>query len=64
MEEGNLFGRVKDESKKLWRIAGPAIFSRLTMYSANLVTVAFCGHIGNVELAAMSIVNNILLGFN
>ncbi|XP_058096962.1 protein DETOXIFICATION 27-like [Magnolia sinica] len=63
-EEGNLIGKVKDESKKLWQIAGPAIFCRIAMYSTNVVTIAFSGHLGNVELAAMSIANTVLVGFN
>ncbi|XP_058096359.1 protein DETOXIFICATION 27-like [Magnolia sinica] len=63
-EEGNLIGRVKDESKKLWQIGGPAIFSRIAMYSMIVVTIAFSGHLGNPELAAMSIASTVLIGLN
>ncbi|GKV09419.1 hypothetical protein SLEP1_g20926 [Rubroshorea leprosula] len=52
------------ESKKLWVIVGPSIFSRLAAYSMNIVTQAFAGHLGEVELAAISIANTVIVGFN
>ncbi|KAL5982327.1 hypothetical protein ACLOJK_016398 [Asimina triloba] len=63
-EEGSLSERVKEESKKLWRVGGPAVFTRITTYSMNVVTLAFSGHIGDTELAAMSITNSIFIGFS
>eukprot|EP01018_Ginkgo_biloba_P028738 Gb_22183 [translate_table: standard] len=53
-----------EESKKLWRIAGPAIFSRLAMYGMNVITQAFAGHLGDLDLAAISIATTVILGFN
>ncbi|URE42454.1 protein TRANSPARENT TESTA [Musa troglodytarum] len=53
--EPGLPRRVWNESKRLWRIVGPAIFLRTTSYSMNLVTQAFAGHLGDLELAAMSL---------
>ncbi|URE42458.1 protein TRANSPARENT TESTA [Musa troglodytarum] len=53
--EPGLPRRVWNESKKLWRIVGPAIFLRTTSYSMTLVTQAFAGHLGDLELAAMSL---------
>ncbi|URE42457.1 protein TRANSPARENT TESTA [Musa troglodytarum] len=53
--EPGLPRRVWNESKRLWRIVGPAIFLRTTSYSMNLVTQAFAGHLGDLELAAMSV---------
>ncbi|CAD5186345.1 unnamed protein product [Musa acuminata subsp. malaccensis] len=53
--EPGLLRRVWSESKKLWRIVGPAIFLRITSYSMNLATQAFAGHLGDLELAAMSV---------
>ncbi|CAH2042803.1 unnamed protein product [Thlaspi arvense] len=38
-----------------------AIFSRLTSYSMVVVTQAFAGHLGDVELAAISIAYNLLI---
>ncbi|CAF2088183.1 unnamed protein product [Brassica napus] len=61
---GELKKRVWVETKKLWTIVGPAIFSRLTTNSILVITQAFAGHLGDVELAAISIVINVILGFN
>eukprot|EP00253_Pinus_taeda_P000631 PITA_00631 len=52
------------ESKKLWRIAGPAIFTRIALYGTNVVTQAFAGHLGELELAAISIATTVVVGFN
>lgn len=52
------------ETKKLWRIVGPAIFTRVSTYSIFIITQAFAGHLGELELAAISIVNNVIVGFN
>ncbi|KAL0911921.1 hypothetical protein M5K25_017859 [Dendrobium thyrsiflorum] len=62
-EECKLRKRVWIESKKLWRVAGPAIFSRVATYSMNVITQAFAGHLGDLELASMSIANNVIVGF-
>ncbi|KAF7809347.1 protein DETOXIFICATION 27-like [Senna tora] len=58
-----LGGRVWGESKKLWHIVGPAILSRVASYSMLVITQAFAGHLGDLELAAISIANNIIIGF-
>lgn len=63
-ENGPLRERVWIESKKLWRIVGPAIFNRLASYSMLVITQAFAGHLGDLELAAISIANNVIVGFN
>ncbi|CAH9110584.1 unnamed protein product [Cuscuta europaea] len=52
------------ESKKLWHIVGPAIFSRIASYSMFVISQAFAGHLGDLELAAMSIASNVVLGFD
>jgi Na+-driven multidrug efflux pump len=56
--------KVWIESKKLWHIVGPAIFSRLASYSMLIITQAFAGHLGDLELAAISIANNVIVGFD
>ncbi|KAL2521699.1 MATE efflux family protein [Forsythia ovata] len=56
--------KVWIESKLLWHIVGPAIFSRISSYSMNVITQAFAGHLGDTELAAISIVNNVITGFD
>ncbi|XP_056167932.1 protein DETOXIFICATION 27-like [Syzygium oleosum] len=63
-EKEKLTTRVWIETKKIWQVAGPAIFTRVAMYSMNVITQAFSGHLGEVELAAMSIANTVILGFN
>jgi hypothetical protein len=55
---------VWEESKKLWVIVAPAIFSRVVTFSMNVITQAFAGHIGDLELAAISIANTVVVGFN
>lgn len=65
-KEGNGAGlgcRILIESKKLWQIVGPAIVSRLSLYAMNIITQAFAGHLGNLELAAFSIANTVVIGF-
>lgn len=52
------------ESKKLWRIAGPAIFTRLAMFGTNVITLAFVGHLGDLQLAAISIAITVVVGLN
>jgi hypothetical protein len=56
--------RVWIESKKLWHMVGPAIFSRLASYSMLIITQAFAGYLGDLEFAATSIANNVVVGFN
>ncbi|KAI8536348.1 hypothetical protein RHMOL_Rhmol10G0250300 [Rhododendron molle] len=60
----DLAQRVWIESKKLWHIVGPSMFSRLTTYSMLVITQAFAGHLGDHELAAVSIATNVVVGFN
>ncbi|KAK6120004.1 hypothetical protein DH2020_046244 [Rehmannia glutinosa] len=67
MEENhhtNAKKRVWVETKKLWRVVGPAIFSRIVSYSMFVITQAFAGHLGDLELAAMSIASNVVIGFD
>lgn len=52
-----------DEFKKVWHIAGPAIITSVSVFSLDCITAAFAGQLGNVELAAVSEVQNVLLGF-
>ncbi|CAH2042814.1 unnamed protein product [Thlaspi arvense] len=62
--EVDLKTRVWIESKKLWHIVGPSIFSRITSYSMFVITQAFAGHLGDHELAAISIASNVIVGFD
>lgn len=62
-EKQGLTSRIWNESKKLWIVVGPAIFGRISLNTANFVTQAFAGHLGDLELAAMSIAASVILGF-
>ncbi|KAL6983746.1 Protein DETOXIFICATION 31 [Sarracenia purpurea var. burkii] len=52
------------ESRKLWYLAGPAIFTSLCQYSLGAITQTFAGHVGTLELAAVSIENSVIAGFS
>ncbi|GFP82649.1 protein transparent testa 12 [Phtheirospermum japonicum] len=54
----------KDESSKLWYLAGPAIFTSLCQYSLGAFTQTFAGHVGTLELAAFSIENSVIAGLS
>ncbi|KAJ0079252.1 hypothetical protein Patl1_23584 [Pistacia atlantica] len=62
-EDGSLKGRVWMESKKIWKIAFPAILARMALFGVILVTQAFVGHIGALELSAFAVVQTILVRF-
>lgn len=62
-DEEKLSRRLWSENKKLWVVAGPAIFSRFSTFGVSLITQAFVGHIGSTELAAYSIIATVLLRF-
>lgn len=63
-QKQDLSSRICVESKKLWSIVGPAIFSRVAGFSMNVITQAFAGHLGDLELAGISIANNVIVGFD
>ena len=52
------------ESKKLWRIVGPIIFTRVAMFGTTVITLAFVGHLGDLRLDAISIAITVVVGFN
>nr|XP_043635324.1 protein DETOXIFICATION 31-like [Erigeron canadensis] len=52
------------ESKKLWYLAGPAIFTTVCQYSLGAITQTFAGHVGTLDLAAFSIENSVIAGFS
>ena len=53
-----------EESKKLWYLSGPAIFTSVCQYSLGAMTQTFAGHIGDLELAAVSIENSVIAGLS
>lgn len=62
--ENSLPAAVWDETKKLWHVVGPTIVSRVSNATMNIITQAFAGHLGDLELASVSIANNVIVGFN
>ncbi|ERN17619.1 hypothetical protein AMTRI_Chr13g125340 [Amborella trichopoda] len=59
----NLGRKSLEESKVTWYIAGPAILATVFQFSISIVTVVFVGRLGSTELAAVSIVQNVIEGF-
>ncbi|TVU51742.1 hypothetical protein EJB05_03184, partial [Eragrostis curvula] len=49
-----------EESRLLWRLAFPALLTEVLQFSIGFVTTSFVGHLGEVELAAVTVVENIL----
>lgn len=63
-QDQNFRKRFWIESKKLWYIVGPSIVGCVASYTMLVVTQAFAGHLGDLELAAISIANNVVVGFD
>ncbi|XP_039038688.1 protein DETOXIFICATION 27-like [Hibiscus syriacus] len=61
LQEPKLISKAWDESKKLWFVAGPSIFSRLAMFSVTVITQGFAGHLGDLNLAAISIATTVII---
>ncbi|EEF31430.1 multidrug resistance pump, putative [Ricinus communis] len=64
--------RIWEENKKIWRVGFPATLARTTQYGMFVVTQAFIGHIGELDLAGYALIqiiavrfaNGILLGMS
>ncbi|KAI3952314.1 hypothetical protein MKW92_014714 [Papaver armeniacum] len=61
---GDFFREFSVESKKLWLLAGPAVFTSICQYSLAAITQVFAGQVGTLELAAFSVQNNVIDGFS
>ncbi|KAH9708713.1 protein DETOXIFICATION 29 [Citrus sinensis] len=60
----DFFREFSKESKKLWYLAGPAIFTSVCQYSLGAVTQVFSGHVSTIALAAVSVENSVIAGFS
>lgn len=60
----DLIRQFSAESKKLWYLAAPAIFTSICQYSIGAITQIFAGHVGTIQLAAISIENSVIAGFS
>ncbi|KAF2299739.1 hypothetical protein GH714_002968 [Hevea brasiliensis] len=61
---GSLIREIWLESKNFWQIAGPSIFARLAMFSMTVITQAFAGHLGDLNLAAISIATTVIISIS
>lgn len=61
---GEFYTQFVVESKKLWYLAGPAIFTSLCQYSLGAITQTFAGQVGTLDLAAFSVENSVIAGFS
>ncbi|XP_010671653.2 protein DETOXIFICATION 35 [Beta vulgaris subsp. vulgaris] len=52
------------ESLKLWKIAAPLVFNILCQYASNSLTNIFVGHLGELELSAVSISLSVIGAFS
>ncbi|KAJ3692826.1 hypothetical protein LUZ60_011921 [Juncus effusus] len=50
------------ENKRLWSLAGPAIFTSIAQYSLGATTQVFAGHLTTLELDAVSTENSVIAG--
>ncbi|KAF4363632.1 hypothetical protein G4B88_021749 [Cannabis sativa] len=60
----DFYKEFKVESKKLWFLAGPAIFTSICQYSLGAITQVFAGHVSTIALAAVSVENSVIAGFS
>lgn len=48
------------ETVKLWKIAAPVAITMLFQYLIQSVTTIFVGHLGDLELSAVSLAHNVI----
>lgn len=58
-----LLSKISEESKQTWRLAGAAILTGLFQFSIAMVTAAFVGHLGALQLSAISVAQGVIGGF-
>ncbi|KAJ6776818.1 PROTEIN DETOXIFICATION [Salix koriyanagi] len=56
----NVFWR---ETVKLWKIAGPIALSLICQNGTNILTSIFVGHLGNLQLSAVSVSLSVIITF-
>jgi MATE family multidrug resistance protein len=59
---GSFLRHAAAENRKLWYLAGPAIFTSIAQYSLGAITLVFAGHLTTLELDAFSTENNVIAG--
>lgn len=48
------------ETARIWKIALPIVFNILCQYGVNSITNIFVGHLGDIELSAISLINSVI----
>jgi len=48
------------ETVRIWKIALPIVFNILCQYGVNSITNIFVGHLGDIELSAISLINSVI----
>lgn len=61
-DDEKLTRKIWEETKKLWVIIGPATFSLIALYTTFLVGQISAGRLGELELAAMALACNVIVG--
>ncbi|KAJ6386415.1 hypothetical protein OIU78_016352 [Salix suchowensis] len=51
------------ETVKLWKIGGPIAITLLCQYGTNTLTTIFVGHLGNLQLSAVSVSLSVIVTF-
>ncbi|KAF7809336.1 protein DETOXIFICATION 29-like [Senna tora] len=60
----DFFREFSIEFKKLWYLAGPAIFTTIAQYSLGGITQVFAGHVSTIDLAAFTVENSVIASFS
>ncbi|KAJ4783741.1 Protein DETOXIFICATION [Rhynchospora pubera] len=55
---------ARAENKRIWYLAGPAIFTSIAQYSLGAATQVFAGHLTTLELDAVSTENLVIAGLS
>lgn len=48
------------ETLRIWKIALPIVFNILCQYGVNSITNIFVGHLGDIQLSAISLINSVI----
>lgn len=60
---GNLRGRIRQESNKIWRIVSPSVIAKVGSFGTLVITQSFVGHVSAVDLAAYALVQILSVRF-
>jgi MATE family multidrug resistance protein len=58
-----MVGKSGKESKLMWNVAFPMILTTVCNFTIGFVTCGFAGHVGELELAAVTVSKSVIEGF-